>query len=294
MKNSSAKSWLLALRPKTLTAAIVPVLVGSAVAASHPDGWRPWLSAYALIAVCFIQIATNFFNDALDFHKGADTGERLGPTRVTQAGLLTSRQVMFAGAICLVIALIFGVPLVLHGGWPIVIIGSISLALTYAYTGGPFPLAYRGLGDLFVFLFFGLIAVGGIVYLHLGHWPADALVAGAQTGLLGTVLIAINNFRDREQDVKVGKRTMAARFGARFARVEIVSLLMLAYALCGWWWWSGKVWAMALPLLSLPLAFKVARGVLIHEPSPLFNRFLGQAAGTQLLFGGLLATGLML
>ena len=288
------KSWILSLRPQTLTAAVVPVVLGSAVAASHPEGWQVWISVCALLAACFIQIATNFFNDAIDFHKGADTSDRLGPIRVTQAGLLTSRQVMMAGGFCLLVALCFGVPLVIHGGWPIVVIGLVSLFLAYAYTGGPFPLAYRGLGDLFVFLFFGLIAVGGVVYLHLGYWPMDALVAGAQTGLLGTVLIAINNFRDREQDVKVGKKTMAARFGARFARAEIITLLLCAYALCRWWLWNGKVWAMFLPLLSLPLAIKVARGVLKNEPSPLFNHFLGQAAGTQLLFGGLLAAGLML
>ncbi|MGE0764457.1 MAG: prenyltransferase, partial [Bdellovibrionales bacterium] len=204
------------------------------------------------------------------------------------------RQVMWAGGFCLLLAFIFGVPLVVVGGLPIVVIGLVSLAMTYAYTGGPYPLAYRGLGDLFVFLFFGLIAVGGMVLLHIGRWPVDAMVAGAQTGLLGTVLIAINNFRDHQQDLKVGKWTLAARFGARFARTEIICLLITAYALCFWWLWTGRVWAMALPLLSLPLAFKVARGVLNHEPSPIFNRFLGQAAGTQLVFGTLLALGLIL
>lgn len=287
-------SWWLALRPKTLTAAVVPVVVGSSVAAIQAQGWQPQLSLFALLSTVFIQIATNFFNDALDHQKGADTAERLGPTRVTQAGLLSSRQVMIAGFLCLLIALLFGLPLVMQGGWPIVVIGLVSLVMAYAYTGGPFPLAYRGLGDLFVFLFFGLIAVGGMVFVHVGHWPMDAVIAGAQTGLLGTVLIAINNFRDHEQDLKVGKRTLAARFGPRFARFEIVFLLVTAYALSGWWLHEGHVWAAVLPFLSLPLAVKVARGVWRNEPSYLFNRFLGQAAGTQLVFGGLLAVGLVL
>ncbi len=287
-------SWLLALRPKTLSAAVVPVVVGSSVAAAQPEGWQPGVSLLALLSAGFIQIATNLFNDALDHKKGVDTAERLGPVRVTQAGLLTSRQVMAGGFFCLVLALAFGIPLVIKGGLPIILIGILSLVLAYAYTGGPYPLAYRGLGDLFVFLFFGLVAVGGVVYLHLGRWPADALVAGAQTGLLGTVLIAINNFRDHSQDLLAGKRTLAARFGPRFARVQIPTLLFCAYALCLWWFWTGRAWATFLPLLSLPLAVQVARGIFYNEPSPLFNRYLGKAAGTQLAFGGLLALGLVL
>lgn len=149
------KSWILALRPKTLTAAVVPVIVGSGVAALHPLGWKPWISVFALLSACFIQIATNLFNDAIDFKKGADTNERLGPRRVTQSGMLSSRSVMMGGVIALVFAMGFGIPLVIRGGLPIVAIGLVSVLLAYAYTGGPYPLAYRGLGDLFVFIFLG-------------------------------------------------------------------------------------------------------------------------------------------
>jgi 1,4-dihydroxy-2-naphthoate octaprenyltransferase len=288
------KSWILALRPKTLTAAIVPVVVGSAVAAIHPAGWTPWVSVCALLAAIFIQIATNLFNDAIDFAKGADTHARIGPQRVTQSGLLSSHVVMAGGVLALVIAVLLGIPLVIRGGAPIVVIGLVSLFLAYAYTGGPYPLAYRGLGDLFVFLFFGLIAVGGVVFLHTGEWTPAAMVAGAQVGLLGTVLIAVNNLRDHAQDRAVHKWTLAARFGPGFARGEIVCLMSAAYGLGGWWASQGYYEAALLPLLSLPLAFAVVRGVLRTEPSEKFNRFLAQAAGTQLLFGSFLTIGLAL
>lgn len=287
-------SWWMALRPKTLSAALAPIFVGTAVAAGSLHQWDLWISACALFAVIFIQIATNLFNDAIDFEKGADTHERLGPVRVTQSGLLSKNQVMRAGAFCLVVAFAFGVPLVIHGGWPIVIIGLVSIVMAYAYTGGPFPLAYRGLGDVFVFIFFGLVAVGGLVWLHTGAWNADALVAGSQVGLLGTVLIAINNLRDHAQDRSVGKKTLAARFGVTFARREIFFLLSTAYLLNFWWMLNGHPWAALLPLASLPLAWKVLTGVYRTAPSAQFNRYLAQAAGTQVLFGGLLTLGLVL
>jgi 1,4-dihydroxy-2-naphthoate polyprenyltransferase len=286
--------WLLALRPKTLSAAVVPVLVGTAVVVAQATDWRPWISWCALACALLIQIATNFFNDAIDFKKGADREGRLGPKRVTQSGLLSAQAVTVAGVVAGLGALAFGVPLVLEGGWPIVAIGLVSLILSYAYTGGPYPLAYRGLGDLFVFIFFGLVAVGGVVYLHLGEWGVDAIVAGMQVGLLGTVLIAINNFRDHQQDRAVGKMTLAARFGAEFARNEITILLIFVYLL-GFWWALTARWAAALlPILSLPLAWFIWRGTRLNEPSPLLNRYLVLSGALQLLFGGLLAWGLIL
>jgi 1,4-dihydroxy-2-naphthoate polyprenyltransferase len=286
--------WILAIRPKTLTAAIVPVVVGSGVGALHPAGWTLWVSLCTLAAAILIQVATNLFNDAIDFTKGADTHARLGPRRVTQSGLLSPRMVMTGAVIAALAALVLGIPLVVRGGWTIVGIGLVSLVLSYTYTGGPFPLAYRGFGDLFVFLFFGLIAVGGVVYLHTGEWTPAAFVAGAQVGLLGTVLIAVNNLRDHQQDRAVQKLTLAARFGPRFARAEITGLLLLAYGLGIWWWLSGYPGAAFLPLLSMPLALRVVLGVIRHEPSAVFNRFLAQAAGTQLLFGSFLTLGLVL
>ncbi len=284
--------WILALRPKTLTAALVPIAVATALvkATGVPIQW--WISVDALFVSFLIQIATNFINDAIDFDKGADTETRTGPQRVTQTGLLTRRQVMVAGFACLVVALGLGVPLVFQGGWPIVVIGLVSLFLAYGYTGGPFPLAYLGLGDLFVILFFGVIAVGGTFYLHTHDYGLPAVIAGLQVGLLATVLIAINNLRDSPQDKLVGKKTLAVRFGTRFAKIEITVmaylpfLLGMAYASPGW------KWAGYAPLITVPLASRLVRGIWKAEPGPVMNRFLAQAAGLQMAFGFALALGL--
>src|SRR5437764_8536784 len=210
--------WLLALRPKTLSAAVVPVLIGSALA-SHID----WLIfAFALSGALFIQIGTNFVNDALDYKKGADTSERLGPIRVTQAGLLNADVVLRAAFVCFALAASCGVPLIIRGGWPIAIVGVASILAAYAYTGGPYPLAYHGLGDLFVMMFFGFTAVCGSFYLQHLTLDATAWIGGFAVGSLAVVILAINNLRDVDNDRASNKRTLAARFGAAFARTEIV------------------------------------------------------------------------
>jgi 1,4-dihydroxy-2-naphthoate octaprenyltransferase len=284
--------WILALRPKTLTAAFVPILVATALvhASGIPVKW--WVSGFALSASFFIQIATNLINDAIDFDKGADTEKRTGPKRVTQSGLISRRQVMIGAGICLLVAFALGVPLVLEGGWPIAAIGVVSLALAYGYTGGPFPLAYLGLGDLFVILFFGVIGVMGTFFLHTGQWSELAAVSGLQVGFLATVLIAINNLRDAPEDVKVGKKTLAVRFGVRFSKIEITVLcyspflMGMAYESRGW------VWAAYAPLIAVPLVSRLVRGIWTAEPGPIMNRFLAMAAALHLLFGLALAGGL--
>ena len=230
--------WLQAARPKTLTAAIVPVLVGAAVAFFEQPALavsRWWVAAVALSSALAIQVGTNFFNDAIDFRKGADTPDRVGPTRITQAGLRSEAQVLRAAWISFAVAVLFGAVLVVEGGAPILLIGVTSLLFGYLYTGGPYPLAYRGLGDLFVLLFFGLIAVSGTAFLITGGWSGQALVAGAQVGFLAVVLIAINNLRDREGDQAAGKRTLAVLLGVRGARAEISAALMLPFILGVQW-----------------------------------------------------------
>ena len=291
---ASWKSWLLALRPKTLTAAIVPVVVATALvkAEGHQVLW--WISICALLSSAFIQIGTNFINDALDFKKGADTEKRIGPKRVTQSGLLTHKQVMNGGIACFFIAMVLGIPLVVHGGWPIVAIGLVSLVLGYAYTGGPFPLAYVGLGDLFVILFFGLVAVMGTFFLHTGTLSAGAAIAGLQVGCLATVLIAVNNMRDAPQDALVGKKTLAVRLGLDFARCEIFVLVVLPFVLGFYWYAQGIPYALLMPAISIPFARRVVSGVFTHQPSPIFNQFLAMSAGLQILFGFTLAIALWL
>lgn len=284
--------WILALRPKTLTAALVPILVATALvrATGHEVLW--WVSICALLASFFIQIATNFINDAIDFDKGADTETRTGPKRVTQSGLIPRRQVMAGAAVCLAIAFALGVPLVLQGGWPIAAIGLVSLALAYGYTGGPFPLAYLGLGDLFVILFFGLIAVMGTFFLHTGQWSELAAAAGLQVGFLATVLIAINNLRDAPEDAKVGKKTLAVRFGPGFSKIEITLLCYSPFLIGMIYEARGWTWAAYAPLICVPLVSRLVRGIWKAEPGAIMNRFLAMAAALHLLFGVALAVGL--
>jgi 1,4-dihydroxy-2-naphthoate octaprenyltransferase len=279
----------MAARPKTLTAAIVPLFVSSALVRALGFSLDVGVIVCAGAASVMIQIATNLLNDAIDFKKGADTHERLGPVRVTQSGLMSPRAVMIAGLLCLFAALLFGIPLLLKGGIPILLIGLVSLFLAYSYTGGPFPLAYLGLGDLFVILFFGIIAVSGLVYLHTGQWLFEALVAGLQVGFLATVLIAVNNARDIAGDVKANKKTLAVRFGIRFVRWEITLLFIFAQALNLYWIVQFQWWTVALTLLASPLMLKTVKIIWRENPSPVYNSALVVAAKCQLIFGIILA-----
>ena len=291
-QNESNKlhSWFLASRPKTLAAAFVPILVSTALSFSHVKSLGHgtvilYLSVLALLSSIFIQIGTNLINDAIDFKKGADTETRIGPKRVTQNGLLSAKQVLAGGFFSFFLAACLGLPLILHSGTPILVLGVVSLLCGFLYTGGPFPLAYIGLGELFVVLFFGLGAICGVHFIQTGYINTDCIVASIQIGFLATVLIAINNFRDHKNDKLVHKMTLAARFGDSFARAEIVTLFALAYLLNAYWFVNGYFLAGLLPFLSLPLCIKVLKGILQNQPSPLFNKFLGMSAGVQMLFG---------
>jgi len=288
--------WIAAARPKTLTAALVPVLVGSALGAqlSTVGVFNWFVSLAALISATAIQVGTNFFNDVIDFEKGADTSARIGPTRITQSGGATPARVYKAAIGTFVVALVFGAYLVWHGGVPILVIGLLSLLFGYTYTGGPYPLAYRGLGDLFVLIFFGLIAVSGTVFLHTGGWAIPGLVAGLQIGALAVVLIAINNLRDRETDSTVNKRTLAVVLGERGAKIEIALLLVVPFLLGFYWAGTQFSWASVLPLLLLPHAARVAREIWVLRPSAELNRYLGRCAFIHLGFGVLLTLGFIL
>ncbi len=286
------KPWILAARPKTLSAAAAPVIAGAAAAAGE-GSFTLWPALFALLGAGAIQVGTNFFNDALDYEKGADTSERLGPVRVTQTGLIPRRRVMLAGFLSMGLALLFGIPLVIRGGLPILVLGLVSLLLGYAYTGGPLPLAYKGLGEVFVFLFFGLAATGGVYYLETGRIDAPAILAGAQAGLLATALLAVNNLRDHEEDRRTGKLTLAARFGLTFGRWEIAFLCFSPFLLGALWFPQGRNPAAFLPLFSLPLALSVTLAVFRTPPSRAYNRILARTAALQLAFTLLLSAGLL-
>lgn len=290
----SIYSWLLAFRFKTLTAAFVPVLVATGLVYSQSSDIQWWISFYALGAAFCIQIATNLFNDAIDFKKGADTETRLGPRRMTQSGLLKEKQVWLMALLFVGLALFLGFFLVLQGGIPIVLLGLVSLFMAYGYTGGPYPLAYLGLGDLFVILFFGLFAVCGTYYLHTLELSAASIVAGLQMGFLSTTLIAINNLRDSEGDRLVHKKTLAVRLGDGFVKWEILFLVAISYLLNLFYLVAnGKLYVL-LTFALVPLGGFLVGIVFSVENKALLNKALGLAALHQVLFALIFTLGIVL
>ena len=280
-------SCLLAARPKTLPAAIVPVWAGCVLAWKLSGSFNLPLALWTLTGAIAIQIATNFFNDAIDARKGADTEKRLGPVRVTASGWMSPRAVMGIATAFLGIAVVCGVLLYQARGWPIIAIGIPSLFLAYGYTGGPFPLAYRGMGELFVIAFFGLIAVAGTVFIQTGQWPQQAFLLGLQIGLLSSVLISINNFRDRAEDATTGKRTLAVRFGPKVAAAVIwLEIKLAAFAGLGWLAF-GKPALMIASLPVLLLGMRILWGVFTLPPGPAFNKLLALAGLQLILFAAL-------
>jgi 1,4-dihydroxy-2-naphthoate octaprenyltransferase len=292
-QDQKLKSLILAFRPKTLTAAVVPCLAGTALAADlQKANWIYLL--WAVASAIFIQIGTNLVNDAIDFKKGADTDKRIGPQRITQSGVFSFKQVIFFATLSFLFALLCGIPLVLQGGVSILVIGLVSILLGYGYTAGPYPLAYKGLGDLFVILFFGVIAVMGMSYIHTMMWSLDALVLGLQIGMLAAVLIAINNLRDHEGDRLVGKKTMAVRLGVKWAKREILFLIWTPFILGFYWLFNSqmKVFLIVIPLTFL--AGKLSVEIIKNAPSPYYNQLLAKSAGLHFLFGLLVSVGFIL
>jgi 1,4-dihydroxy-2-naphthoate polyprenyltransferase len=288
---ASVRTWLLAARPKTLTAAVAPVAVGTGLAFGVGAGnWL--LAAAALLGALLIQVGTNLTNDYYDFRKGADTEDRLGPVRVTQAGLVAPRTVLAAAALCFGAAVVVGLFLVAAGGWPVVAIGLLSILAGWAYTGGPAPLGYLGLGEAFVLLFFGFAAVGGTVWVQALRLPPATWLSALSVGCTGVLLIAVNNLRDVETDRRANKRTLAARFGVGFARAEYVCVLAVAFLAPVAAWALGQTGPeVLLCLAALPLAVPPLRLVL-KERGAALNRALAGSARLQLVHGVLLAVGL--
>ncbi len=285
-------AWLMATRPKTLPAAAAPVVVGTALA--YADGALAWLPAVAaLVGALLIQVGTNFANDYYDFVKGADTHERVGPTRVTQAGLLSPHTVKLGMMVTFALAVGVGSYLVWVGGWPIVAIGVASIIAGVAYTGGPWPLGYNGLGDVFVLVFFGPVAVGGTYFVQALTVTPTVLLVGLVMGALATAILVVNNVRDAETDVKAGKRTLVVRLGERAGRLEYAVLLAFAYAAIAALSAVGRLPVTALAaIVALPLALILAHRVWHTTNRAALNPILGQTAGHLLLFSILLAAGL--
>jgi 1,4-dihydroxy-2-naphthoate octaprenyltransferase len=293
MASGRFQAWVLAARPATLTAAVVPVVVGSALAAR--DGvLRVGPAGAALGAALLIQIGTNLVNDVDDFERGADTAARRGPTRVTQSGLLTAREVRRAAWIAFGAAAVLGLYLVAHAGWPILALGITAIASGIAYTGGPWPLGYRGLGDFFVFAFFGVAAVVGTYYVQAGATAISVWVASIPVGALATAILVVNNVRDHDTDRIAGKRTLVVQWGERAGRAEFIGLLALAYfvpfGLALTHLYSSWI---LLPWFTAPWAIMLGRSMATCTDTPAFNPILRSTARLHLLFGLLLAAGLL-
>lgn len=286
-------AWFLASRPKTFIIALTPVLIATGLSYGETARFDWVVSLCTFLAAFLFQVGTNLINDALDFKKGADTEGRLGPLRVTQARLLSFDEVYRGGLICFAIGALIAIPLVLKGGLPFLGIVTASIACGYLYTAGPFPLAYNGLGELFVVLFYGFAALLGIYYLQTGTVNLHAVIAAFQAGFLAALMIAINNLRDIEGDAKVNKRTLAVRFGKTFGRCEITFLLAAPFSLTLFWIVDFPAAAM-LPWLTFPIALKLGRNIWNHDPSRAYNTFFGQAALLLFLFAFSLSVGFCL
>ncbi len=293
MTHSRVGVWILASRPKTLWAAIAPVIIGTASAYSEGKAY-PLAALAALLGAILIQIGTNFANDYFDFAKGTDTVERLGPTRVTQAGLVSPQSMKRAIAATFGLALLVGIFLVWRGGYPVMIIGLLSILCGIFYTAGPYPLGYHGLGELFVLLFFGPVAVGGTYYIQALAICPQVLLLGFSPGLFSAAILIINNLRDIEQDSAARKRTLAVRFGAKFSRLEFLLCVVIAVMIPVAMTFAGHLPRLTLvTLATLPLAIPVVWPVLTGASGPALNNSLAATGKLLLAFSILLSIGLL-
>jgi 1,4-dihydroxy-2-naphthoate octaprenyltransferase len=291
---SGVRIWLMAARPRTLPAAVAPVLVGTALA-GFAHIFHPLRFVAALLGAIFIQVGTNLSNDYSDARRGADSDDRLGPVRVTAGGLVPPKQVLVATYVSFAIAVLAGAYLIAVAGWALLLVGLASILAGVLYTGGPRPYGYEGLGEVFVFLFFGIVAVAGSFFVQVKtlHWEAFALAV--PVGLLASAILVVNNIRDIDSDRRAGKRTLAVRLGRERARTMFAVIVYLAYVLAPVTWAFGptRAWVL-LPWLTLPLAAGVVRVVRNHTDGPSLNGALAQSGMLQLAFCMLLSAGLLL
>lgn len=284
----------MACRPATLPAAVGPVAVGLGVGIAE-GAFRPVVAVACLAVALLLQVAANLSNDLFDHRSGADSTDRLGPPRAAAGGLLSERQLAIGTLVALALAAGFGLVLVVVGGPVLVVLGALALVAAVAYTGGPFPYGYRGLGEVAVFCFFGVVAVAGTAYLQTGSWSALGFAASIPVGLLVTAILVVNNLRDIGPDTRADKRTLAVLLGSRFAQLEYLVMLLVAYAIPVVLLLVGAAsLTVLLPLLGLPLAIPLVRTVFAVGDPRRLNPVLRGTARLQLVFALLFATGLAL
>lgn len=294
MEQSSIKIWVDAARPKTLAAAFVPVFVGTAIA--FADNGFNWLaSILALICAFLIQIGTNFANDYFDHKNGADTDERIGFVRATAAGFVPPKTMLNATIGVMTAAFLVGLYLVFITHWIVLIIGLLSLLFGILYTGGPYPLGYNGLGDVFVFIFFGIVAVMTTYYVNTLTWSIDTFWASLAVGALCTNILVVNNLRDVKQDAIVGKRTLGVLFGEKTLKLEYTLMLLLAFAIPPHFYFqlNYTAWIM-LPFILIPLGIKSVRTIWTETDKRNLNAELENTARFMALFGILFTIGIII
>jgi 1,4-dihydroxy-2-naphthoate octaprenyltransferase len=291
---SGVRIWLMAARPRTLPAAVAPVLVGTSLA-GFAHVFHPLRFLAALLGAVFIQVGTNLSNDYSDARRGADAEDRLGPVRVTAGGLVPPRQVLVATYVTFGLAVLAGVYLIVVAGWQLLIVGTASILAGVAYTGGPKPYGYEGLGEVFVFLFFGVVAVAGSFFVQVKHLSWEAFALSVPVGLLAAAILVVNNVRDIDSDRRADKRTLAVRLGRERTRGLFAAVVYLAYILTPVTWLFGPTTAwVLLPWLTLPLAIGVVRTIRSRSDGPSLNGALAQSGMLQLAFCMLLSAGLLL
>jgi len=292
---SPFRIWLMAARPRTLPAAVAPVLVGTALAATLGT-FKPLTFIATLLGALFIQIGANLSNDYSDARRGADTEDRLGPVRVTAGGLVPPKQVLIATYVAFGLAVLVGVYLIVTAGWQILAIGAASILAGVLYTGGPKPYGYEGLGEVFVFLFFGVAAVTGTYFAQREEWAWESFALAVPVGLLAVAILMVNNVRDLETDRRAGKRTLAVRLGRDRARTLYAVTVYVAFLTAPVAWLAGgtglSAWLL-LPWLALPLAAPVVRIVRNRVDGPSLNQALARTGQLQLVFCVLLSAGLL-
>jgi 1,4-dihydroxy-2-naphthoate octaprenyltransferase len=292
-KTSKLDAWILASRPRTLLAAIVPVFVGTSIAI-YDNKFFAAASITALLCSILIQIGTNFANDLFDFIQGKDTKNRLGPQRATASGLLSIKEMKLGTTIVFGLSFLLGLYLVYLGGWIILLIGILSIIAGIIYTAGPFPLAYNGLGDIASFIFFGLIGTVGTYYVQAGEVTAFVFWASIPVGSLITNILVVNNYRDREEDQTNGKNTLAVIFGEKFARFQFIFFMILSYGILFVVFFTFKKSIYVfLPFLSFPLSIKLIRMIFTLHGKDL-NKTLELTAKLSAIYGLLFAAGIIL
>jgi len=292
---ASLRAWVIAARPHTLTISVNPVLVGGALSWVESGRIDITLMLLSALGALLLQTGTNLDNDVSDTERGTDRAGRLGLPRATALGLLTADQVRFASRACFALATAIGLVLAWRGGWPILVAGIAAAAAAMGYSGGPRPISYTPFGDLVVWLFFGLVAVGGTYYLQTGSLSSGALIAATMVGFPATAVLVVNNYRDLVPDAQVGKRTLAVCLGRTFSRWEYAVLMLGPFALLAALAAQTRIHlSLLLPLLSLPMAIRLVRRFWREPPGPAFNALLARTARFQVLFAALLCVAIVL